>query len=93
MNAPEWKQAVMGCAGAIGYGALQPAYAFTVGSMTGVLFLKDEDEMKQKVKIYCTIFACLSLWACVVSFLQHYNFTVMGELLTRRVQLMILVSF
>ncbi|GLJ37713.1 hypothetical protein SUGI_0766180 [Cryptomeria japonica] len=81
LNTPEWKQALMGCAGAIGYGALQPAYAFTLGSMIGVLFLKDEDEMKRRVKIYCAIFVCLSLWSCVVSFLQHYNFAAMGELL------------
>ncbi|XP_057872209.2 putative multidrug resistance protein [Cryptomeria japonica] len=90
LNAPEWKQALMGCAGAIGNGALQPAYAFTLGSIISVLFLKDEDEMKRKVKIYCAIFVCLSLWSCVVSFLQHYNFAAMGELLTRRIRLMML---
>ncbi|KAH9309393.1 hypothetical protein KI387_037304, partial [Taxus chinensis] len=90
LNAPEWKHTVLGCMGAIGYGALQPAYAFTLGSMISVLFLKDEDEMKQKVKVYCAIFVCLSMWSFMVSFLQHYNFAAMGELLTRRIRLMLL---
>ncbi|KAE9466538.1 hypothetical protein C3L33_01555, partial [Rhododendron williamsianum] len=32
MNLPEWRQAVMGCIGAVLFGAIQPLYAFAMGS-------------------------------------------------------------
>eukprot|EP01018_Ginkgo_biloba_P016166 Gb_10211 [translate_table: standard] len=86
MNAPEWKHAVMGCAGAMGYGALQPAYSFTLASMIHVLFVRDHDEMKSKIRIYSTVFTALAALSFLVNLVQHYNFAAMGEFLTRRIR-------
>ncbi|KAK4402702.1 putative multidrug resistance protein [Sesamum angolense] len=55
MNAPEWKRALLGCLGAVGFGAVQPVNALLLGSF----------------------FANL---------LQHYNFAIMGERLTKRIR-------
>eukprot|EP01018_Ginkgo_biloba_P022708 Gb_36497 [translate_table: standard] len=52
LNAPEWKQAVMGCLGAIAFGAVQPVYTFFLGSMVFVFYLKDHDEIKSKTRTW-----------------------------------------
>lgn len=38
MNIPEWKQALFGSIGAILFGAVQPVYTFSMGSMISVYF-------------------------------------------------------
>eukprot|EP01018_Ginkgo_biloba_P016173 Gb_10216 [translate_table: standard] len=86
MNAPEWKHAVVGCAGAIGYGALQSAYSFTLASMTSVLLGTDHDEMKSKIRIYVLVFTASAVLSCLLNLIQHYTFAAMGEFLTRRIR-------
>ncbi|VAI56740.1 unnamed protein product [Triticum turgidum subsp. durum] len=39
LNAPEWRQALMGGFSAIVFGGIQPAYAYAMGSMISVYFL------------------------------------------------------
>ncbi|KAK4281052.1 hypothetical protein QN277_012592 [Acacia crassicarpa] len=56
LNLPEWKQAIMGCVSAILFGAVQPLYAFALGSMISVYFLTDHDEIKRKTRMYCLCF-------------------------------------
>ncbi|CAI9785115.1 unnamed protein product [Fraxinus pennsylvanica] len=41
MNAPEWKRALLGCLGAIVFGAIQPIHAYFMGAMVGWF---DQDE-------------------------------------------------
>eukprot|EP01018_Ginkgo_biloba_P008960 Gb_02468 [translate_table: standard] len=86
LNAPEWKQALMGCLGAIGFGAVQPVYTFYTGSMVFVFFLKDHDEIKLKTRTYSLIFLSIAIVSFTVNMIQHYNFGAMGELLTKRVR-------
>eukprot|EP01018_Ginkgo_biloba_P022662 Gb_23626 [translate_table: standard] len=86
LNAPEWKQALMGCVGAIGFGAVQPVYAFNVGSMISVFFLKDHDEIKSKTRTYCFVFLSIAIFSFTVNMIQHYNFGAMGEFLTKRIR-------
>nr|ABD33400.2 Cyclic peptide transporter [Medicago truncatula] len=86
LNAPEWKQAVLGCLSAMVFGAVQPVYAFAMGSMISVYFQTDYEELKNKIKIYSLCFLCLSLISLVVNVGQHYNFAYMGEYLTKRVR-------
>jgi len=86
LNAPEWKQAVLGCLSAMVFGAVQPVYAFAMGSMISVYFQTDYEEMKNKIKIYSLCFLGLSLISLVVNIGQHYNFAYMGEYLTKRVR-------
>lgn len=43
LNAPEWKLGTLGCFVAMVFGAIQPLYAFAMGSMISVFFLKNHD--------------------------------------------------
>ncbi|XP_024987433.1 ABC transporter B family member 15-like isoform X2 [Cynara cardunculus var. scolymus] len=86
MNAPEWKEALFGSVGAVLFGAVQPVYAFAMGSMISVYFLADHDEIKHKTMIYALCFAGLGVFSMVINIIQHYNFAAMGEYLTKRVR-------
>ncbi|KAL9239953.1 hypothetical protein vseg_014223 [Gypsophila vaccaria] len=86
MNLPEWKQACLGCFGALIFGAIQPLYAFAMGSMISVYFLKDDEEIKRKTTIYASCFLGLAVLSLPVNITQHYNFAYMGEYLTKRVR-------
>ncbi|KAJ9540581.1 hypothetical protein OSB04_027087 [Centaurea solstitialis] len=86
MNAPEWKEALFGSVGAVLFGAVQPVYAFAMGSMISVYFLPDHDEIKHKTMIYALCFAGLGVFSMVINIIQHYNFAAMGEYLTKRVR-------
>ncbi|KAJ0735326.1 putative ABC-type xenobiotic transporter [Helianthus annuus] len=86
LNSLEWKQALLGSVCAILFGAVQPAFSFSMGSMISVYFLIDHDEIKQKTTIYTLCFAGLSVLSMVINIIQHYNFAAMGEYLTKRVR-------
>lgn len=86
LNLPEWKQASLGCVSAVLFGAVQPVYAFSLGSMLSVYFLTDHDEIKEKTRIYALFFAGLAVFSLVVNISQHYNFAYMGEYLTKRIR-------
>ncbi|CAD6343859.1 unnamed protein product [Miscanthus lutarioriparius] len=90
MNAPEWRQAVLGSLSALVYGSLQPIYAITIGGMIAVFFVQDQNEMNANIKRYALIFCSLSLVSIVVNLLQHYNFAYMGEHLVRRIRVQVL---
>ncbi|KAF9623240.1 hypothetical protein IFM89_000729 [Coptis chinensis] len=86
LNLPEWKQAILGCTGAMLFGAVQPIYAFMMGSMISVYFLTDHDEIRSKTRIYALFFLCLAVVSLLINIIQHYNFAVMGECLTKRIR-------
>lgn len=86
LNLPEWKQASIGCLGAIIFGGVQPLYAFTMGSMISIYFLADHNEIKEKIRIYSLSFLGLAFLSLIVNVLQHYNFAYMGEHLTKRIR-------
>ncbi|XP_057463843.1 ABC transporter B family member 15-like isoform X1 [Actinidia eriantha] len=86
MNLPEWKQATMGCITSILVGAIQPVYAFAMGSMTSVYFLPDHSEIKEKTWIYALFFLGLAVFSFLINIIQHYNFSYMGEHLTKRIK-------
>ncbi|KAH0707626.1 hypothetical protein KY290_010265 [Solanum tuberosum] len=86
MNLPEWKQATLGCIGAILVGGVQPVYSFVMGAMISVYFSPSHDEIKKKTKIYTLAFLGMTFITLVLNVLQHYNFAVMGERLTKRVR-------
>ena len=85
MNTPEWGRAVLGCLGALGSGAVQPINAYCVGSLISVYFLQDEKEIKSKSRVLSFIFLGISAFNFITNVLQHYNYSVMGEKLTKRV--------
>ncbi|KAI4347648.1 hypothetical protein L6164_008440 [Bauhinia variegata] len=86
LNLPEWKQASLGCLSAVLFGAVQPVYAFAMGSMISVYFLTDHSEIKEKTRIYALCFAGLAVFSLVINISQHYSFAYMGEYLTKRVR-------
>nr|KYP53100.1 ABC transporter B family member 15 [Cajanus cajan] len=86
LNLPEWKQACLGCLSAVFFGAIEPMYAFSMGSMISIFFLTDHDEIKRKIATYCIFFAGLTVFQLVVNIVQHYNLAYMGEYLTKRVK-------
>ncbi|CAH8349320.1 unnamed protein product [Eruca vesicaria subsp. sativa] len=86
MNLPEWKQALYGCISATLFGAIQPAYAYSLGSMVSVYFLTSHDEIKEKTMIYALSFVGLAVVSFLINISQHYNFAYMGEYLTKRIR-------
>ncbi|CAH9084109.1 unnamed protein product [Cuscuta epithymum] len=86
MNSPEWRQATLGSIGAILFGGVQPLHAFVLGSMVSVYFLPNHDEIQRKIKVYALCFLGLAVFSFFINILQHYNFAVMGEYLTKRVR-------
>ncbi|KAK7822547.1 abc transporter b family member 15 [Quercus suber] len=77
---------MLGCLGALGSGAVQPINAYCVGSHISVYFLKDESEIKSKSRILSLIFLGIGIFNFITNFLQHYNYSIMGERLTKRVR-------
>ncbi|KAL6006077.1 hypothetical protein ACLOJK_040122 [Asimina triloba] len=90
LNAPEWKQAVMGSLSAVVFGSIQPIYASAIGGMIAAYFLPSHDQVKSHIRIYSLIFFSLSILSIIVNLSQHYNFAYMGERLTRRIRLRML---
>ncbi|XP_058768786.1 ABC transporter B family member 15-like [Vicia villosa] len=86
LNAPEWKQGVLGSFNAMVFGAIHPIFAFTMGSMISVYFNTDHEEIKNKTRVFSLWFFGLSLITLVVNIGQHYSFAYMGEYLTKRVR-------
>ncbi|WOK95121.1 multidrug resistance protein [Canna indica] len=86
MNAPEWRQALLGSLSATVFGAIQPLYSYALGSMVSIFFLKDHDEIKAKTRTYAFVFLALSIFSFLINVGQHYNLGAMGEYLTKRVR-------
>ncbi|KAK7842048.1 putative abc transporter b family member 8 [Quercus suber] len=92
LNAPEWKQGLVGSLSAIAFGAVQPVYALTIGGMIAAFFAPSHEEMRARIRTYSLIFCSLTLVSIIMNLLQHYNFAYMGERLTKRVRLRMLVK-
>lgn len=92
LNKPEWKQGLLGVAGAIGFGFVQPIYAYTIGNLLGSFYSKDSVALRHDVKINSAVLASLSVFALAVNIIQHYNFAALGEHLTKRIRVRMLTN-
>ncbi|PUZ47678.1 hypothetical protein GQ55_7G185700 [Panicum hallii var. hallii] len=92
MNRPEWKQALLGCAGAVVFGAVLPLYSYSLGSLPEVYFLGDNDLIRSKTRLYSLVFFGIAIVCITANIVQHYNFAVMGERLTERVRAQMLAK-
>ncbi|KAG8365043.1 hypothetical protein BUALT_Bualt18G0061900 [Buddleja alternifolia] len=90
MNKPEWGRALLGCLGAIGSGAVQPINAYCVGGLISVYFRPDKSSIPSHARGYSLVFLGLGIFNFLTNLLQHYNFAIMGEKLTKRVREMLL---
>uniref|UniRef100_A0A0E0KRZ6 Multidrug resistance protein n=1 Tax=Oryza punctata TaxID=4537 RepID=A0A0E0KRZ6_ORYPU len=86
MNRPEWKQALLGCTGALVFGAVLPLYSYSLGSLPEVYFLADDGLIRSKTRLYSLVFLGIAVVCITANIVQHYNFAVMGERLTERVR-------
>ncbi|KAF8693402.1 hypothetical protein HU200_038795 [Digitaria exilis] len=86
LNAPEWKQALMGSFSALVRGAIQPAHVYGLGSVLSAYFLMDHAEVKKKTMTYVLFIIALAALSFVLSTVQHYSFGSMGERLTKRIR-------
>ncbi|MCO5548063.1 hypothetical protein L7F22_001520 [Adiantum nelumboides] len=82
----EWKRGLFGLLGALGYGIIQPMYAYLVGELVSVYYLQDREKSMQRVKICSLVFACLSIAFLVVNLVHHYNFSALGENLAYQIR-------
>lgn len=90
LNAPEWRQGLIGSLSAAAFGSVQPIYALTVGGMISAFFAQSHHEIQGRIRTYSFIFSLLSLASLTLNLLQHYNFAYMGERLTKRIRLRML---
>ncbi|KAL0927882.1 hypothetical protein M5K25_002103 [Dendrobium thyrsiflorum] len=86
LNSPEWRQAILGCTGALLIGATYPTYGYVGGSIISIYFLRDQDEMKEKARTFSLLLAGFSVFSFVFNLVQHYNMATMGEHLTKRIR-------
>ncbi|KAG8365998.1 hypothetical protein BUALT_Bualt17G0030300 [Buddleja alternifolia] len=86
MNAPEWKRAFLGCLGAATFGAVQPLNAYCLGSVVSIYFNIDKSKIRSETTFYCIIFLSIAVISFFANLLQHYNFAIMGERLTKRIR-------
>ena len=86
LSVPEWKHAVLGCLNAMVFGAVQPVYAFTMGSTILLYFHADHEEIATRTRIYSFAFLGLFVVSLLANIGQHYCFGYMGEYLTKRVR-------
>ncbi|KAH0650119.1 hypothetical protein KY284_030031 [Solanum tuberosum] len=92
MNAPEWNRALLGCLGAAIFGALQPAFAFCLGSAVSTYLINDSSKLKSEAKLYSLMFLTIGIISFFANLIQHYNFAVMGERLIKRLREKMLTS-
>ncbi|EXB59762.1 Putative ABC transporter B family member 8 [Morus notabilis] len=90
LNAPEWKQGLIGSLSAVAFGSVQPTYALTIGGMISAFFAPSHDEMRDRIRTYSLIFCSLSAISIILNLLQHYNFAYMGARLTKRIRIRML---
>ncbi|CAN6238063.1 unnamed protein product [Urochloa humidicola] len=86
MNRPEWKQALLGCAGAV------LLYSYSLDSLLEVYFLGDNSLIRSKTRLYSLVFFAIAIVCITANIVQHYNFAVMGERLTERVRAQMLAK-
>ncbi|KAJ8747508.1 hypothetical protein K2173_009245 [Erythroxylum novogranatense] len=86
MNAPEWVTALIGSLAAIGSGAVQPINAYCVGLLIWNYFGTNDSAIKHKSRILSLVFLGIGALNFTTGLLQHYNFAIMGEKLTKRVR-------
>ncbi|CAI9785119.1 unnamed protein product [Fraxinus pennsylvanica] len=86
MNAPEWKRALLGCLGDVEFGAVQPVNSYCMGAIISIYFIEDTSKLKSESRFYSIVFLGLGFISFFANLLQHYNFAIMGERLTKKVR-------
>uniref|UniRef100_M1A3L6 Multidrug/pheromone exporter, MDR family, ABC transporter family n=1 Tax=Solanum tuberosum TaxID=4113 RepID=M1A3L6_SOLTU len=88
----KWNSALLGCLGAAIFGALQPAFAFCLGSVVSTYLINDSSKLKSEAKLYSLMFLTIGIISFFANLIQHYNFAVMGERLIKTLREKMLTS-
>ncbi|MCO5594158.1 hypothetical protein L7F22_048181 [Adiantum nelumboides] len=86
LNAPEWPYALLGSAGSIMAGVINPIFALIISELLTVYYEPDRDKQKKEVQKYVLVYVGVGAVTIGVYLLQHYFFAVVGENLTARVR-------
>ncbi|KAK2974677.1 hypothetical protein RJ640_030285 [Escallonia rubra] len=86
MTSSEGKATLLGCIGALTYGAIQPLHSFCLGALLSSYFIDDDEMIKSQARMYCIAFLTFAVSAFFTSVIQHYYFGVMGENLTKKIK-------
>ncbi|PIA30334.1 hypothetical protein AQUCO_05600043v1 [Aquilegia coerulea] len=86
MTRHQWKSTLFGCTAALWFGAVQPFHSFCMGALLSVYFLEDPSAIRSETELICLAFICFAIITLISNIIQHYNFGVMGEHLTKRIR-------
>lgn len=86
LNSPEWFYILIGCLAAIINGGVQPAFGIILSKSISLFSLCDVNEQKQRIDLYCTLFAAFGLLAFLSNIVQSGMFGISGERLTKRIR-------
>ncbi|KAF9605580.1 hypothetical protein IFM89_017923, partial [Coptis chinensis] len=86
MTTPEWKRTLFGCTTALCFGTIQPIHSFCMGALLSAYFVNDPDVIRSEAKLFCFAFIFYAILTLMTNIIQHYNFGVTGEHLTKRIR-------
>lgn len=92
LNAPEWPYAIVGTAGSILAGFLNPIFALILSEMLRVYYDTNYMRMKHEIQKYSLVYVGAGIASLGIYYVQYYYFGIMGENLTNRVRKMMLTG-
>ncbi|XP_065836632.1 ATP-dependent translocase ABCB1-like isoform X2 [Oscarella lobularis] len=85
LSSPEWFHLLMGTIGAVGAGAVMPAFAVIFARMMRV-FSEDCEEMQRQVVIWAPVFIYIGVGSGIFEFCKSFFYGYAGEALTTRLR-------
>lgn len=86
MTASQRRSTLLGSLGSFFCGLLLPVHSFLLGSLLSAYFIQENSKIRSETRTYCFAFIAVGICTFIFSVLQHYNFGVMGEHLTKNVR-------
>jgi ATP-binding cassette subfamily B (MDR/TAP) protein 1 len=86
LNRPEWPYAVVGIAGSVVSGCMNPTFALVVSQTLKSYYNADHKKMEREISRYSLFFVGLGGLSILGYFGQHFFFGIMGDNLVKRVR-------
>lgn len=86
LTLPDWPYTVLACIGGAIAGAVNPVFGLFLTTVITAYYNPDVEAMKDEVNKWAIVFVCLGIISFLVYTLQHYNFGIVSERLTKRVR-------
>ncbi|CAI5997677.1 unnamed protein product [Closterium sp. NIES-65] len=91
LTLPDWPYTALAVVGSALAGSINPIFGLFLTTVI-TAYYKPVDEMQSEVNKWAVVFVCLGVVSFLVYILQHYNFGVVSEKLTKRVRELMLTS-